>query len=206
MHHQFSLRSKRINMRILILLIFAISTTGCASLHYQRTKPGELHGKLVVQWIDHDKFIFIPDDEKPLTFIRFNKKNITPQRMYTDGGSIPRPLWVFRSYSPWGYAPAFIIHDWLFEMKHCKLPGYEDFNVEEAAWVMSEVMKTMMVEEEGAQSDEFTLYTMFEAVRSPIAEKLWETGECEPPPRKMFGMPPQPVYPKPIKEYVIEFP
>ncbi len=193
-------------MRITILIVFTLLTTGCASLHYEKTMIGELHGKLIVQWIDHDKFIFVPDEEKPLTFIRHNQKRISPKRMYTDGGSIPRPMWVFRSYSPWGYAPAFIVHDWLFVMQHCKYLGHEEFNVEEAAWVMSEIMKTMMLKEKEAAPDKFTLYTMFEAVRSPIAKRQWESGECETPPVRMLGFPPRPVYPTPIKEYVIEYP
>jgi hypothetical protein len=95
--------------------------------------------------------------------------------MYTDGGSIPRPLWAFRGYSPWGYAPAFIVHDWLFEMKHCHLPGSEKLTAEDAATIMSEIMKTMM---EQSIPDKFTLYAMYEAVRSPIAIKVWETGKC----------------------------
>ena len=116
--------------------------------------------------------------------------------MYTDGGSIPRPLWALRSYSPWGYAPAFIVHDWLFHMRHCQLPGNEKFTVDEAAWVMSEVMKTMM-EKEGV--DKFTLYTIFEAVRSPLAKNLWDTQECEELPLQKRGL-------KPKMHYVIEFP
>ena len=33
--------------------------------------------------------------------------------MYTDGGSIPRIAQAFNGFSPWGYAPAYMIHDWL---------------------------------------------------------------------------------------------
>lgn len=186
-------------MRNLLLTMVILITSGCASVHYDRTKPGELHGKLIVQWIDHDEFIFLPDKDKPLTFTRHNKEKITPGSMYTDGGSIPRPFWVFRSYSPWGYAPAFIVHDWLFEMKHCEYDGHEDYDHEEAAWIMSEVMKTMMLQDESSLPDKFTLYTMFEAVRSPLAKKYWETGKCAPPSEVD-------IYQRPIKEWVIEYP
>ena len=81
-------------------------------------------------------------------------------------------------------------------MKHCQLPGYEHYTVDEAAWVMSEVIKTMM---EKDVVDKFTLYTMFEAVRSPIAKHLWDTGECEPPPAQVLKA-------KPMMRYLIEFP
>jgi hypothetical protein len=183
-------------MRILLLTIVLFILSSCATIHYSQTKPGELKGKLIVQWVDYDKFVFIPDPNTPLTFTRFNKDKITPRVMYTDGGSIPRPLWAFRGYSPWGYAPAFIIHDWLFHMKYCQIPGNEKFTVEEAAWVLSEVMKTIMVKD---VVDKFTLYTMFEAVRSPIATNLWNTGKCEQPTFQLENL-------EPKMQYTIEFP
>jgi hypothetical protein len=183
-------------MRKILVVVIALSLTGCASIHDSQTKTGELEGKLLVEWIEPDKFIFRPDKDNPLTFTRHNKEKITPGLMYTDGGSIPRPLWALRSYSPWGYAPAFIVHDWLFNMKHCKLPGYERYTAEEAAWVMSEIMKTIM---EKDAVDKLTLYTMFEAVKSPIAEELWNTGKCQQPAIEIFKF-------KPKMQYVIEFP
>ena len=68
-------------MRLVIMVIFALSASGSSSLHYEKTKAGALHGKLIVQWIDHDTFIFAPDKEKPLTFVRNNNESITPERM-----------------------------------------------------------------------------------------------------------------------------
>jgi Protein of unknown function (DUF1353) len=174
--------SRGIELTRVMLFFVIVITTGCSSLHYRQVVPGELHGKLIVQWIDHDKFIFLPDKDKPLSFTRANGENLIPGRMYTDGGSIPRPLWIFRSYSPWGYAPAFIIHDWLFFMKYCQLPGYEEYDVNKAVWIMSEVMKTLMIQNEQEGGDKLVLYTVYEAVRSPIAVKLWETGLCMQPP------------------------
>ena len=91
---------------ILRIIIITLLVSGCASQHYSKVKPGELKGKLLVQWYDYDEFIFIPDKDNPLRFIRNNKTEIIPGKIYTDGGSIPRPLWVVRSYSPWGFAPA----------------------------------------------------------------------------------------------------
>jgi hypothetical protein len=185
-------------MRQILIGLVVLCLSGCASIHYDKTKTGELKGKTIIEWIEPDKFIFRPDKDNPLTFTRHNKDKITPGLMYTDGGSIPRPLWAIRSYSPWGYAQAFIVHDWLFNMKHCQLPGYERYTVKEAAWVMSEIMKTMM-EKYGV--DKLTLYTMFEAVRSPIAESLWNTGKCEQPSIQLFE------FKSKIKmQYVIEFP
>jgi hypothetical protein len=57
---------------------------------------------LLVEWIGPDRFILRPDPDptQRLTFTRANGDVITPREMYTDGGSIPRPLWVFRGLSP----------------------------------------------------------------------------------------------------------
>ena len=47
--------------------------------------------------------------------------------------------------------------------------------------------------------EKLTLYTMYEAVRSPIAENLWSTGKSEQPSTKSLDLP--------VKmQYVIEFP
>jgi hypothetical protein len=187
---------------ILVIVTTFFLLTGCASYHYSKVKTGELHGKLIVQWYDYDEFIFLPDQTNPLTFVRHNSKQITPGKMYTNGGSIPRPLWAIRGYSPMGYAPAFIIHDWLFVMRHCKLPGYEAYDLEKTALIMSEVMKTLMEDPDYGEKSEIVLYSMYEAVRSPIAENIWEKGECKIP-EKLRQI--EREKKKPILEYHIVF-
>lgn len=182
----------------LITFLSCILLTGCATTgSYDDIPAGKLEGKLIVQWIEPDVFLFIPDKNKPLKFTRKNGNVISPDRMLTDGGSIPRPLWILRNYSPWGYAPAFIVHDWLFDMKHCKLPGYEAYTYLDAANVMAEVMKTMM-ESRLVEIDKPTLYSMHLAVSSHIAEKLWNEGKCQPPPADFTAK-------KPIAEYELNF-
>lgn len=164
---------------------------------YEEFHAGSLKGKLIVQWWEPDKFVFLPDKDNPLTFKRSNGETITPGRMFTDGGSIPRGLWIFRNYSPWGYAPAFIVHDWLFEMKHCGLPGNEKYNHEIAATVMAEVMKTMM-ETRQVGVAKLTLLAMYEAVDSDIAKTYWDTGKCVPPPAGFAAR-------KPFYEFELSF-
>jgi hypothetical protein len=138
-----------------LLLLAALGLGGCASVHYARTDQGELRGDLLVKWVEPDLFVFVPVATNPLTFVRADKTAIVPGPMYTDGGSIPRPLWALPAYSPWGYAPAFVVHDWLFDRKHCDDPTYASYTVTDAAWVMSEVMKTM-IEGRGAQPGDKT--------------------------------------------------
>ena len=114
--------------RACLLAALAALLSGCAALHYQRTEAGNLSGRVVVEWREPDLFVFRPDLDRPLTFVRSGGDTIKPGEMLTDGGSIPRPFWVFKNFSPWGYGPAFIVHDWFFHMQNCKLPGHERYS------------------------------------------------------------------------------
>lgn len=145
---------------------------------YDKASIGTLKGKLIVEWIDQDTFLFHPDETDPLVFTRGNKEVIQPGPMHTDGGSIPTALRALKSYSPWGYAPAFIVHDWLFVMKHCKLPGYEKLNLDGAASVMGEALKTMMESKKYGDPDKLVHYSMVQAVRSAAAQDYWDKGKC----------------------------
>lgn len=165
-------------LRLVAVLVAALLSSGCSDWHYESTESGTLKGKLIVEWIDQDTFIFLPDAADPLTFVRSNKEVIRPQRMLTDGGSIPRALRVIKSYSPWGYAPAFIIHDWLYQMKHCKLPGYDKLSVELAATIMSEVIKTIMENPKHGGKHSLILYSMYQAVKTDAAQTYWDSGKC----------------------------
>src|SRR4051812_6864545 len=116
--------------RVMALLCVAATVVGGFGVNYKDVRQGKLSGKLIVQWLEPDVFLFIPDAAQPLTFVRANGSKLIPGRMITDGGSIPRPMRAFRNYSPWGYAPAFIVHDWIFRMKSCELNDYLRYNVD----------------------------------------------------------------------------
>ncbi len=148
------------------------------SLEVRAAKAGKLEGKLIVQWIEPDKFLFVPDAASPLKFTRASGEVVQPARLFTDGGTIPRPMWVARSYSPWGFAPAFIVHDWLFEMKRCKITGNPAGDYKAAALIMAEVIKTMAASGV-AQVDDLTLLSMHAAVSSSYAKDYWDNGKCE---------------------------
>jgi hypothetical protein len=191
-------------LRLLVAIILLSALTSCATIHYSRTKEGKLSGKLLVEWIDADLFIFKPDQNRPLVFTRHNQEQIQPGPMLTDGGSIPRAFWALRSYSPWGYAPAFIIHDWLFAVKHCAYPGNKNYTFEETAMILSEVVKTLMLDPKYNFEDKLSMYAIYEAVNSRIAREIWESGKCNPPPGTPDGAPMAPG--KPRISYTIEFP
>lgn len=180
------------------LLGAACSTTATAEdFDYAKVKTGQLRGKLIVQWIEPDLFLFIPDKSEPLTFTRSSGEKFTPGRMLTDGGSIPRPIWILRNYSPWGFAPAFIVHDWIFTIKQCNLAGAAGHSLGGAADVMAEVMKTM-IETKRIEASPLTVSAMHQAVTSPIASEAWNKGKCNPPPK---GMAPSDL----IQQYEISF-
>jgi hypothetical protein len=176
---QRALRPPGTRRRLLCCLLLATAVSGCASTHYARTTPGKLSGDLVVKWWAPDFFEFRPDHDRPLRFERgVGGDVIQPGVFYTDGGSIPKPFQALKNYSPWGYAPAFIIHDWLFHMQDCQLSGYERYTLESAAQIMSEVMKTMMLSPDFNFGDESTVYFMNLAVKSPPAASAWQDRKC----------------------------
>jgi hypothetical protein len=185
--------------RACLLAALAALASGCVTVHYQRTETGTLSGRLVVEWREPDLFVYRPDGARPLTFVRKNGDTIKPGEMLTDGGSIPRPFWAFRNFSPWGYGPAFIVHDWLFHVHNCRLSGHEKYSLDEAATIMSEVMKTMMESPGFDYGDKTVVYMMYEAVRTPPARQAWEDGPCQTPDARTLAAPPRQVF-------VVEFP
>jgi hypothetical protein len=169
------------SLSVLVVLLIPSCDDVRSGWFYDRTDTGTLKGRLIVEWVDQDKFIFQPDPQDPLTFTRKDNDVLRPQTMYTDGGSVPAPLRALKSYSPWGYAPAFIIHDWLFTMKHCKIAGFEKYDLDKAATILAEVMKTVMENPKYGGANKLVHYSMYEGVRSPTAKGYWDNGTCDTP-------------------------
>lgn len=161
-----------------LALFFLIFLPSCASDLYKKTPDGKFSGTLDVRWVKNDYFVFIPNEKEPLTFTRKDGAKITPKKMYTDGGSIPMFLWGVKGFSPWGYAPAYIVHDWLFEAQHCGYEPDNKFSFDDSVSLMAEAMKAVM-----ETSPEVRSYFVFDsvvtAIGSPIAEKLWYKGNCD---------------------------
>jgi hypothetical protein len=175
-------RSTTIWLPVCVALICGAMTSGCAQWRYDETKLGkELAGRLIVEWVEPDHFIYRPDAKTPLTFITSDGRVIVPREMKTDGGSIPRLFWSVPGFSPWGLAPGYIVHDWLFVQQHCKYDGYQQYSFEDSAHILAEAIKTQM-ETGRAPKDPTVLSAIYEAVSSPIARELWTNGKCEAPP------------------------
>lgn len=167
-----------------VLLLLSAALVGCASQSYRDTREGTFAGALDVRWIENDYFLFLPNEDEPFSFVRSNGIPIRPGAMYTDGGSIPRFLWGIEGYSPWGYAPAYIIHDWLFEAQHCGYEPDNKYTFEESVAVMAESLKAVM-EASLEVRNYFVFDTVVAAVGSPIARRLWDKGSCKAPPFDM---------------------
>ncbi|MDF0603981.1 hypothetical protein P1J78_25060 [Psychromarinibacter sp. C21-152] len=110
--------------------------------------------------------------------------------MYTDGGSIPRAVQPFRGLSPWGYAPGYMVHDWLFQAKHCVTDGAADAEEArvagmpfiESAEILGEAIRTLIAERRVAP-DDVAPRAISGAVAGPISRALWERGGACPEPR-----------------------
>lgn len=186
----------RKSIAVAAVALATLGLGGCLDLiygwSYDQTKAGELTGTIRIRWVGQDKFVYEPDAEDPLTFKRADGTTIKPESMYTDGGSIPQGLRVIKAYSPWGYAPAFIVHDWLFAMKQCKYPGYEKLTLEDAANVMAEAMKTLMEKPDFGGVNKLVHYSMYQGVLSSSARDYWDNGPCDKPGAIMKRLPSAP--------------
>ena len=134
----------------------------CGYVDYEDVPVGRLQGSLFVMWVGEGgpsgdgKFVFVPDPNNRLTLIRTapnaTLREIRPEMMYTDGGSIPKIGQVFNGFSPWGYAPAYMMHDWLFVARQCLNDNDarpEEQKVaampfQESAEVIAEAIKTLV--------------------------------------------------------------
>lgn len=178
-------------IRYLLLCLLLLNLPGCGYWQYVNTDYGEFKGKLQVRWIEPDKFLFLPDSDDPFRYIGKNR-TIQPKAMYTDGGSIPQLFWSVPGYSPWGYAQAYIIHDWIFVAHHCNDGDDGDFTFDDSATILSEGIKTMM-ERKKVPKSYFTHYTISQSVKSKIARNLWDSatyideGKCNVEFEKIFS-------------------
>lgn len=169
---------------------------GCASVNYHALEPGFFTGALFVMWVDEGghsgdgTFLFVPDPGNPLTFHRHATTSpgavVRPAMMYTDGGSIPKVAQMFNGLSPWGYAPAYMIHDWLFTARHCLLDGtpderhlaLSDVSFEESAAILGEAIRTLVASGQVKPND-LAGWTITRAVETLVARNLWDKpGAC----------------------------
>ena len=131
-------------LRALLLFAFLFAPTALVAQGTPAAKSGQLLGTLLIQWSDESRFIYVVDPANPLRYRTKDGREIRPGRMYTDGGSIPRVFWGVKGFSPWGYAPAYIIHDWLFHQHRCgKDTAPNNFTFDEANTALDDVIEIL---------------------------------------------------------------
>lgn len=155
------------------VLLLVTTIIGCAS--WITYGDGILKGRVVVQWAREDKFIYLKTSN-PLSFKpSFLNTPIVPETMYTDGGSIPRIFWSIPGLSPWGLGPAYVIHDWLFEVHRCHRnapPEVAAITFEQSAQVLAEVGKSLV---DAGLIDNNKLEEIVWAIRTRYARNIWDS-------------------------------
>jgi len=180
-----------------LFILAAAALSGCAYIDFDKLAPAKISGSLFVMWVGEGgssgdgRFVFVPDPSDPLTFRRANASSpgavIQPGLMYTDGGSIPKVAQVFNGLSPWGYAPAYMIHDWMFTAHHCLVDGEDNSRFDQvrtvefndSARILGEAIQGLIAAKR-VKRDDVAGIAITNAVGSPIARRLWDVqGECE---------------------------
>lgn len=185
-------------MKRIAALTMVLAASACGHVSYEDTKPGEFQGNLFVMWVGEGdgsagdgRFLFVPDPHAPLVFTwtdpQGKTRDLQPRMMYTDGGSIPKFVQVFKGFSPWGYAPAYMVHDWLYTARHCNRDGQAspaeaevaDITFQQSADILASAIKTLTVTGRVAK-DDVAASTISDAVAGPIAWRVWDkAGACE---------------------------
>ncbi len=179
--------------RGMIAAALALAAAGCASVAYEETTAGRFAGSVIVMWVGEGdgrsgdgRFVFAPDPDNRLTFTRPDGTIIRPGLMYTDGGSIPRAAQAFRGFSPWGYAPAYMVHDWLFVARHClndgldaeRFRGLDRIEFEASARILAEAIRALIAARQ-VRADDVAPSAITWAVATPVAQESWTArGRC----------------------------
>lgn len=183
-------------VRAFCAIVF-LALTACASVNLDEVQAGQFHGTVHVVWVGEGSdtsgdglFVYLPQPGDELRFVRPNTSGpgtsaqvIEPYAIYTDGGSIPRLATLYPGLSPWGYGPAYIIHDFLFIARICgrsEEPWPQDdfareMDFNDTVEIMAEALKTLMEQDLVAErpvSGQLVTY----GVSTGISREIWETG------------------------------
>ena len=184
------------------VVVLSLSVAACVS-PYVTAGLGRINRPVSTVWVGADKFVYVPGG-KGYNFefeTAHSGRVIKPGMMYTDGGSIPRLAQIFKGFSPWGFGPAYIVHDWIFYARHCYLDrhlpnqaryrddtrfadvygkdGRRPITFDESATILAEVIKTI-IDNGQVLPENVPAKVISAAVDSVFALALWnEAGACE---------------------------
>lgn len=185
-----------ISQRFFLPALLCGSLAGCGYVNYRDAPEGIFKGALFVMWIGEGgnsgdgRFVYVPDQNDPLRFIRgggtAKGQEIIPEMMYTDGGSIPKQVQLFKGFSPWGYAPAYMVHDWIFVARHCITDGQANpreqkiskMSFQDSAEITAEMIKTLINTNRVSRND-VAPRVISGTVAGPISYQRWKIkGAC----------------------------
>lgn len=178
----------------LLLVCLLLANPAIAQENQSARATTDLNGVLLIQWFDERRFIYVVDSKNPLRFRTRDGREIAPGPMYTDGGSIPRLFWSFRGFSPWGYAPAYVMHDWLFHQHRCKrdVPPNQ-YTFEQANLVLDDVID-ILFKRKTVEPNE-TARGLIKWAVDNFGEGAWnEPCDKEPPTFKVLRSSKRPVF------------
>lgn len=163
-----------------ITLLTTLLLPACGVWIHDDIPEGDLKGIVTVEWDKQDNFIYRPDPS-PMRRLSFQPhawigtdKRITPTLMYTDGGSIPRFFWNVAGLSPWGFGPAYVIHDYIFAVHRCGWPDpvVSQITFEESGEILAEVGEALIA---ANLIKDDALNAIVWGVRTRYARNLWDT-------------------------------
>jgi len=190
--------------RITFATLCGLFLVSCVTPQIDLADPGEISGNLLVFWVGEDNFVYYPFYKEPLVYKlpaylrdKLNTNAIRPGAIYTDGGSIPKAVQGWAGLSPWGYGPAYIVHDWLFIAHHCivteredRLDGRDkqeletvrnvDFQI--SADILAGVIQALANENKVPKRN-LAPKAIYGAVGSSVAKRLWDSSDpnrCRP--------------------------
>jgi hypothetical protein len=133
-----------------------------------------------LEWVQPNYFEFIPKKNDPFTFVRSTKERITPKNFFTDGGSIPRLFRWSDELDPFGSLPAYLLHDWEFDLHHCK---QSDKTFEDVASILMEALHTLM-DQKLITYDTLVFWMIETGINSWVAHDAWDAipAKCPLPP------------------------
>ena len=170
-------RTKAAKARGMEAPVATAATSQAERKYFPEFPVGKLDGEPRLVWIAPDLFRHEPNPDKPFRFTRSNGEVIQPGLMITDGGSIPRALWFIKDLSPWSYVPAFLVHDWLFDLHHC---NRTDKPFEEVRDIMLEGVRTLM-ETKVCPLDRLAFDAIYTGIDSFVARQVWNIPGCHLP-------------------------
>ncbi|GAA3859177.1 hypothetical protein [Celeribacter arenosi] len=185
------------SLRRHVAILACLLLSACGFVDFDKAPVGRFDGSLLVMWVGEGdssgdgRFVYVPSRTRPLTFYRdrpgVEVTTIQPDLMYTDGGSIPKAGQLFNGFSPWGYAPAYMVHDWLFVARHCLIDGDANeaeqkiagMEFQESAEIIAEAIKTLVATGK-VQNNDVAPRVISGAVAGPFAYERWTVqGACK---------------------------